>query len=226
MIKTISFAPPRSTNSRSTGKTSPAPRAAGKRASGSSIAIPAQTSLDFSDSPAPIEAKAEVKVVVETPQPKIRAKSKASAPKAEIIAPVPSASLATPVPISVATEPKIEAKPKTEVKARKIRVPKDLAAQYGETPAKRPEIVPVLEPETPRKRLNKAERDARRQLIRPDEDLRARLARATEIVVVKPKAAPRGKGWKFECGRCGQTSYFETPGGLCSCGTIALKDRL
>lgn len=113
---------------------------------------------------------------------------------------------------------------KPEVKARKPRVPKDLATQYGEKTTTRSEIVPPVAAESPKKRLSKTEREARRALIKPSEGLLERLARANQVSNRKPIAAPRGKGWKFECGRCGATSYFETPGGLCGCGTIAVKE--
>ncbi len=127
-----------------------------------------------------------------------------------------------PTPPPVAAPPIAVAKP--EVKARKPRVPKDLATQYGEKTTTRSEIAPPLEAESPKKRLSKTEREARRALIKPSEGLLERLARASQITPQKSKAAPRGKGWKFECGRCGATSYFETPGGLCGCGTIAVKE--
>ena len=127
-----------------------------------------------------------------------------------------------PPPAPKVAAPPIEAA-KAEVKARKPRTPKDLGTQYGAKTSARPEIAP-LEIEAPKKRLSRTEREARRALIKPNEGLLERLARASQISAAKPKSEPRGKGWKFACGRCGATSYFQTPGGLCACGTIAVKE--
>lgn len=128
-----------------------------------------------------------------------------------------------PAPLPQVALPQV-ALPQAEVKARKPRVPKDLALQYGEKTTTRSEIAPPVEPESPKKRLSKTEREARRALIKPSEGLLERLARANQISHRKAQSEPRGKGWKFECGRCGTTSYFQTPGGLCGCGTIAVKE--
>ncbi len=150
-----------------------------------------------------------------TEKPRVKAENSAKTatekvvPEAEIAAP----GIAVQVPQSVAA-----------VKAKKVRVPKDLAAQYGEKTAIRPAVPLALEVEAPKKRLNKTERQARRDLMKPSESLMERLARANQITARKPASEPRGKGWKFQCGRCGATSYFQTPGGLCACGTIAIKE--
>lgn len=223
MIKTVSFAPPRASGSRSNAKTSgaktvpvealrPATRAASGR---NSSKAPAQTSLELMfDSPdeplavtAPLATPAvkAVKKAAKTPKP-----TPVAIP-AEIVAEVETPAL------------KVEAKTK-EVKAKKVRVPKNLAAQYGEKTAVRPAVMPPVEVESPKKRLNKAERQARRDLMKPSEGLMERLARANQISLRKPPVEPRGKGWKFACGRCGAISYFQTPGGLCACGTIAIKE--
>lgn len=220
MIKTVSFAPPRNASSRPSKASTPK---AGKRAaSGSS----AQISMDLSAeiavpvAPAKSEAPAPKKAIAKELAPKpVEAKT----PRTKAASSKPAPPEAVEVPnIFTASEP--VAAEKAKPKARKPRVPADLAAQYGEKPTARPEIVPLLDDKTPKKRLNKAEREARRELIKPDEGLLARLARTTQIVVKKPKSQPRGKGWKFECGRCGQTSYFETPAGLCACGAFAIKE--
>ncbi len=209
MIKTVSFAPPRASGSRSSAKVSGAktvpvetlrpvnPRAASGRTMSKTPKAPMQTSLELLfDAPDEVVAPAT--------------KIKAVKPAAKLEEPAPNA-------------PKAEKAEAREVKAKRARVPKDLAAQYGEKAVTRAVAAPV-EAEIAKKRLSKAERQARRDLIKPSEGLMERLARANQITARKPKAEPRGKGWKFVCGRCGTTSYFETPGGLCACGTIALKE--
>lgn len=243
MIKTVSFAPPRPSGPRSGAKPTgaktvpvqdlrPATRPASGRTSKAAKA-PAQTSLEFSfdapDEPAvePVEA-APVAVVPEPKAVKKAAKTVKAAPVAapiEVAAPETVAVEAPAIEAPAIEAPKAEAKPaKTkEVRAKKSRVPADLAAQYGEKVVERV-VAPPVEAEIVKKRLNKIERQARRDLIKPSDDLMARLARLNQIGARKPKAEPRGKGWKFQCGRCGTTSYFETPGGLCACGAIAIKE--
>lgn len=111
-------------------------------------------------------------------------------------------------------------------KTRRSRVPANLAEQYGQNTSKRVESgieLPSVEDEAPKKRLNRAERAARRELMNPDDDLRARLHRAhNSLPLVKAEKRPRG--WRFDCGRCGRTSYFQTSGAICNCGALALKD--
>ena len=101
-----------------------------------------------------------------------------------------------------------------------------MAEQYGQSLSKRVEggveAVPV-EDETPKKRRTRAETQARRELMKPDEDLIARLLRAQNAVPTR-KAEKRPAGWRFDCGRCGHTSYFQTTGALCSCGALAIKE--
>lgn len=219
MIKTVSFAPPRAASSRSAAKAPASPRKASSRAASGSPS--SQTSLDFSapeTPPAPVKPASKVKdKPAKAEAPKATAASKAvEIPKAK-------ATKTTPVPPS-SPQPTAIKSGTEKLKGKRVYAPKDLAAQYGEKVVERPTAAPVLETVAPKKRLNKAEREARRQLIKPDEGLRERLARASQVTVKKVKSEPRGKGWKFECGRCGTVSYFQTPGAVCVCGTIAIKE--
>lgn len=111
-------------------------------------------------------------------------------------------------------------------KSRRPRVPTNFAEQYGQSLSKRVENgieAPPAEDDSPKKRLNRAERQARRELMNPDDDLLARLQRAhNTIPTVKTEKRPRG--WRFDCGRCGQTSFFQTGGAICKCGALAIKD--
>ena len=224
MIKTVSFAPPRAAHSRSSAKISKTKSA--------------QIPILISDGPAAIEESAapdtslaKPKTKKATPKPQSEVSLDLFGGPDEPVAPL--AALSKPAGKAKSTknqdETEIKAKaevkaPKSgEIKAKKARVPKDLAAQYGEKTANRPVAVP-LEIESPKRRLNKAERQARRDLMKPSESLMERLARANQIPQRKAPSEPRGKGWKFACGRCGTTSYFQTPGGVCACGTIALKE--
>lgn len=131
--------------------------------------------------------------------------------------PSPSATAKDTAPVVPAAPPK---------KTRRAKVPVNLAEQYGQSLSKRvqsgAEVLPV-EDEAPKKRLNRAERAARRELMNPDDELRARLQRVQNAA---PSAKPdkRPRGWRFECGRCGQTSFFQTPGALCACGALAIKE--
>ncbi len=261
MIKTVSFAPPRGSGSRTSSKSHAKVgaqigsqtnakvvsvetlRPQARAASGSPTKMPAkspkptaQTSLELLfDAPDEPEIAAPV---VSTPviAPKVAKKSVKTAPnpmasKGAATTTPPEARIETkavaapiPVPVAPTPAPKAAEIKKGELKAKRVRVPKDLAAQYGEKTVVRVAAAPV-EAEIVKKRLTKSERLARHELIKPSEDLIARLARLNEIGARKPKTEPRGKGWKFVCGRCGITSYFETPGGLCSCGTIAIKEN-
>jgi len=182
--------------------TSPAKRAPRR------VAAPQELSLDlFGDAPAP-EVKAVAPVPIET---KVQSKAK--------VAPV-----AAPVPVQT---PEV-ALPKTAApaKKRRVKIPVNLAEQYGQSLSKRVEggaLPAAPEEEAPKKRLNRAERQARRELMNPDDDLRARLERAHNAIPVARKEK-RPRGWRFDCGRCGQTSFFQTNGAICSCGALAIKD--
>lgn len=111
-------------------------------------------------------------------------------------------------------------------KSRRPRVPANLAEQYGQSLSRRVENgaeAVSAEDESPKKRLSRAERQARRELMNPDDDLLARLHRVhNSVPTTKPEKRPRG--WRFDCGRCGQTSYFQTGGAICSCGALAIKE--
>lgn len=110
------------------------------------------------------------------------------------------------------------------VKATRKRAPKNLAEQYGATTEVRDAPV-ALEAETPRKRLSRVAREKRRELMKPDESLLERLARANATTFAKPRRAKKPVGWEFRCGRCGTTSHFQTPGALCPCcGAMALRE--
>jgi hypothetical protein len=126
------------------------------------------------------------------------------------------------VPQGTSSETKSAAK-KTRVK--RAIVPTNLAEQYGAKVSRRVESGKVEAPEVdaPKKRLTKVEREARNQLLRVDEGLLERLARAQAIIPAK--RAPKPRGWRFDCGRCGAVSHFEAPVELCACGAIAVKNR-
>jgi hypothetical protein len=121
-------------------------------------------------------------------------------PKIELAPVQPVASPVAVVPalpkVATVTAPK---------KGKRARVPANLAEQYGQNLSKRVENgveAASDEDESPKKRLSRAERAARREL----------------------RTEKRPRGWRFDCGRCGQTSYFQTSGALCNCGALALKE--
>lgn len=218
MSKTVSFAPPRASSSQSAAKaTAPAsasPRkSSGRAASGSSSSL--SLSLSFEDE------------IVPTPPVKPAKAAPSKTPSTKAVSAKAPADSASPKKSNV-KKPVVKvdpSKPPVELKGKRVRVPKDLAEQYGgKTTEERPNLPLPLEAETPKKRLTREQREARKQLMKPDEELLARLARVAQIPVVKAKSEPRGKGWKFVCGRCGTTSFFQVPAGLCDCGAIALKD--
>ncbi len=178
-------------------------------------------------------------VAVDSPsvEPNMSAKKTTRAPKSksvtspvEVVAPaVEAAPVAVEIVVPVSVEAVVPALQKPVAppkKTKRARVPANLAEQYGQNLSKRAEsgveIVP-LEEETPKKRLTRAAREARRELMKPDDDLRARLARAHNVVSTR-KPEKRPAGWRFDCGRCGQTSYFQTGGALCRCGALAIKE--
>ncbi|BCM90465.1 hypothetical protein IAD21_02318 [Abditibacteriota bacterium] len=153
--------------------------------------------------------------------------------KAPTLVPLPAPVVVAPpakvAPIEVVApgaEPPTPQKAAPAVKkSRRPRVPVNLAEQYGQSLSKRVEsgIETVVEDESPKKRLSRAERQARRELMSPDDDLLARLHRVHNAVpTAKPEKRPRG--WRFDCGRCGQTSYFQTTGAICKCGALAIKE--
>ena len=160
-----------------------------------------------------------------------------TAPRAEKVTKKEATSKTKLAPeIESAPKVEVEAVAKTEIapkvkakginpRAKRAKVPDNLVEQYGANTAKRADLseIAVLEPETPKRRLTKTERQARRDLMRPDEVL-ARLQAAQNIPLRKIPVEKREKGWKFQCGRCGATSYFQTPGGVCECGALAIRE--
>jgi hypothetical protein len=199
------------------------PRKSGGRAASGSPSPQTSLSLSFDDEPVKaIKAPKE-----KTPKEAVAKVAPAEAESASTepdVATKPKKAAAK-VDSTKLDSTKVEStKPTLDLKGKKVRAPKDLALQYGEKPTERPTTPVIAEAETAKKRLTKVQREARRELIKPDEGLIERLARATQIQVVKPKSEPRGKGWKFMCGRCGNTSYFQIPAALCDCGAIAIKD--
>ncbi len=272
MIKTVSFAPPRSAraaakpaskSSSQSAKAQPARATSAATVASKSVSKPAKTQAarstfgssagsDVEAIAAPPRRRAASKTPVapdETPAaeatvaPKITASKKtraaSSAPNTEVAAAdaVPHAAK-TPAKRAarktvVAAEKAViagmkEAAPATVVapavapKVKRSRAPKDLALQYGAAPEIDAAPRAVADKTAPRKRRTRAEKEARSQMIRPDDDVLQRLQQANAIKVQKP--ARRGRGWEFECGRCGRITRFQTPGAICECGAIAVRE--
>lgn len=188
---------------------------------------------DEPEIPAPAVEKVEAKTPeVEEKTPK---KPKTVVEKPATAAKSPKTSVKTPqigaeVPAVEAKAPEVAVEePKkaksTTPRVKRVKVPDNLGEQYGESASKRADSadIPVLEPETTKKRLTKTERQARRDLMRPDEVM-ARLKRLNDLPMRKAPVEKREKGWKFQCGRCGKVSYFQTPGGICNCGALAIRE--
>ena len=217
----------------------PAATQPARASSGSSPTPPAEEKIA-----APRRAAAAKKPVAAVEVAPVETAAKAAAPGKTRAAKVAPATAATP-PVGAApatktpgkqsavktveAEEKLEAAPEkpqpaavTAPKIKRSRAPKDLAAQYGAAPAT--EDVPrnVVEKAAPRKRLTREAKAARSQMLRPDDDVLQRLQQANAVEVKKP--ASRGRGWEFECGRCGRVSRFQTPGAICECGAIAVKE--
>lgn len=264
MIKTVSFAPPRSARaaSKSSSKAAPAQPARAIEAASGSAALsskPAKTRLapPASGSSAKSAAIAEAapvvparrRAAVEKPAVNARVTRVASADAAMIEAEIVEPEVAAParkapakraarkssdadvaLDFGVETAAKVEAEVKDPVEAARVvaprikrsRAPKDLAAQYGAAPET--DVAPrvVAEKNVPRKRLTRAAKEARSQMLRPDDDVLQRLQQANAVEVKKP--ASRGRGWEFECGCCGRTTRFQTPAAICECGAIAVKE--
>lgn len=151
----------------------------------------------------------------------------ALAPKAKVSQPAASGQTtkkAVSAPKKVVVEPPAFEAPPAPVKATRKRAPKNLAEQYGENVVQKAAPI-ALETESPRKRLSRQEREKRRELMKPDESLLERLARANAPTLAKPRRAKKPAGWEFKCGRCGTVSHFQTPGALCPCcGAMALRE--
>lgn len=116
---------------------------------------------------------------------------------------------------------------KTETKARRTRVPADLAAQYGEKVNSKAQERAVVSdaPKARRPRRNAADKAKLQELLRPDDDILARLARANSIGATKKRApSRRSKTWKARCGRCGTACECAVPAALCTkCGAILMR---
>ena len=192
-----------------------APRAAKTKVAALPVEV-APVAVEVRTKTKDLKTAANVEVASETVEVRLPPESRAQLSEVEV---APEAAKDTP---SVPAAQKPVAKPKT----KRARVPANLAEQYGQNLSKRAEsgveIVPA-EDETPKKRMTRVEREARRELMKPDDDLRARLERAHNVVSTR-KPEKRPAGWRFDCGRCGQTSYFQTGGALCRCGAVAIKE--
>ncbi len=139
-------------------------------------------------------------------------------------------------------QPKAAAKPVVQkddvalVKAKRMRVPKDLAAQYGES-EKQKRV--VENSETKRARRDAALRQKMRDAMEVDDDLIARLRRAGMIGgseaesqnghstrgIAGSRVMRRPRKWEARCGKCGGKSLFKTQAGLCAkCGAIMVRE--
>ena len=171
---------------------------------------------------APAKSAESEAVLCESVAPAKKAPAKRTARKSEDVALDFSDETEVEIEAPVSATPAAATAPVVAPRIKKVRAPKDLAAQYGATPDS--EVVPrvVAEKAAPRKRLTRAAKEARSQMLRPDDGVLQRLQQANAIEVKKP--ASRGRGWEFECGRCGRISRFQTPGAICECGAIAVRE--
>lgn len=121
-------------------------------------------------------------------------------------------------------------------KAKRVRVPKDFAQQYGGA-EKQKKVVETSE--TKRARRDAALRQKMRDAMEVGDDLVARLRRAgmigggDEPESKNGHGAPRFSGkmvrrprkWEARCGKCGSKSLFKSQAGLClKCGAIMVRD--
>ncbi len=127
--------------------------------------------------------------------------------------------------------PEVAKKP--AVKAKRVRAPKNLAAQYGETEsADKPRVAAEILPEVPRKSRRTAKARAKRhEAMQVDDELLQRLARAgsaSSLVIGEeeaPPAARRSRKWQIMCGKCRHEQSAKTAAVLCDgCGTILLRE--
>jgi hypothetical protein len=119
----------------------------------------------------------------------------------------------------------------TSAKTKRARVPADLALQYGEKATKRNTRADVIPAKERRARRDAAAREKLRQLMRPDEGIMERLARAGALggdIETTAKSRPtvrRSRKWEARCGKCGIKGLFATPAALCQkCGTILIRN--
>ena len=121
-------------------------------------------------------------------------------------------------------EAKIEARLETVApKSRRPRVPADFAQSYGENRKEKAAPAPTA---TERKARKTSEQRARlRQIMTPDDELVARLSRASvSSVIPRRTAARRKQDWDSRCGKCGVAATFSTPAALCAkCGAIVVR---
>ena len=229
MIKTVSFAPPRAVRSAS-GPAKTAGKNAGVRVASSpapaktSPAKPISTKTQsgapkVESAPATLDG-AQVRASL-APRKTRAAKVAPVAPVSAQVKPTKSGASNAQVEAKLEVEP-VAATEKAAPKARRSRVPKDLAAQYGGASESADVPRRVVETVAPRKRLTRAEKEARSQLLRAGDEVLQRLQQANTIAAKKPER--RGRGWEFECGCCGRISRFQTPGALCQCGAIAVRE--
>lgn len=197
--------------------------------SGETVAKKAPVNLPKSALSKAAKSTATVKTTVEQPK-----KSKNSSAKTT---PAPGKkSVALPVkPVRVRKKtesPKTllqAADGTTAVRAKRARVPADLAQQYGEKAARKAPA-PKETAAARKARRNAEERAKLRELMTPDEELIQRLARlrgeVTPVSNGKTKTAStrRSRSWESRCGKCGTNSTFKTAAALCTkCGAIAVR---
>lgn len=158
---------------------------------------------------------------------------KAAAPKKaapEKVAPKKAAPEKPAPPQAQAIE---KAAGKPAVKAKRVRAPKNLAAQYGETASEdKPRPAAEMLLEVPKKSRRTAKARAKRQeAMQVDDELLQRLARvgsASSLVIggeEEPVKARRSRKWQVMCGKCGHEQSAKTAATLCDgCGTILLRE--
>ncbi|HEY0072942.1 MAG TPA: hypothetical protein VGB77_02495 [Abditibacteriaceae bacterium] len=129
------------------------------------------------------------------------------------------------------------------VKARRVRAPKDLAAQYGEGEKPTSKRRATESSETKRARRDAALRQKMREAMEVGDDIIARLRRAGAIAgeagsdesemknghhakrIAGSRVLRRPRKWEARCGKCGAKSLFKTPAGLCAkCGAIMVRE--
>ncbi len=229
MIKTVSFAPPRAvrtaaSSNKNSGKganTRAASSVALAKSSPAKVQSPTQVAPSKTKNPESVTATLDFDATPEAaPAPKKPRVSKIAANVESKSVKRDAAKVADEL---AATAPQPPAsQPVAAPKAKRSRVPKDLAAQYGG--ASQTEEAPrrAIETVAPRKRLTRAKKEARSQLLRADDEVLQRLQQANAIEAKKPER--RGRGWEFECGCCGRVTRFQTPGAICECGAIAVRE--
>lgn len=189
--------------------------------------------------PARSAAVASKKAVKSEEKPTVQAKAP-SAPAKKVAAPKPAKSAVKVAASKTAvqktatekTSPATSAE-KPAVKAKRVRAPKNLAAQYGESEAEnKPRAASEILLEPPKKSRRTAKARAKRhEAMQVDDDLLQRLARAgsaSSLVIGEeeaPAKARRSRKWEIMCGKCGHDQSAKTAAALCDgCGTILLRE--